>query len=75
MAGAVIPLIEPNPDADVGVRITNVSYCTTLRYLRDMGLVQIQHGLIHVPATLYRPLVLGLSTAVQQATELLTDFE
>lgn len=75
MSGAAIPLIEPNPDVDIGVRITNVSYCRSLRYLHDMGLVQIQDGLLHVPATLHRPVVLGLSTAVQQVTELLTDFE
>ncbi|GAA4106627.1 hypothetical protein FB556_2262 [Enteractinococcus coprophilus] len=73
MSGADIPLSEPDPDVDIGVRITNVSYCRSLRYLRDMGLVQIRDGRLHVPKTLHRPVVLGLSTAVQHLTELLSN--
>ena len=75
MSGAAIPLVEPDAEAEIGVRITSVSYCRSLQYLRDMGLVQIHDGYLHVPATLHRPVVLGLSTAVQHVSELLNSYE
>src|SRR5699024_7293728 len=34
MSGAAIPLVEPDADADIGVRLTSISYCRSLRYLR-----------------------------------------
>ena len=71
MSGAAISVREPGVEAEVGVRATGVAYRRSLRYLHDMGLVQIRDGQLHVPITLHRPVVLGLSTAVRHVAELL----
>ncbi|HEY4534913.1 MAG TPA: hypothetical protein VIG71_02915 [Enteractinococcus sp.] len=75
MLGQTVPLTEPPDTAEIGLRITNVAYCRSLRYLHDMGLVQIRDGCLHVPETVHRPIVLGLSSTIQHVTQLLSDFE